>query len=109
MDIKMAISPLEFNGTITRTQEYSAMKQHEDNKAMLEQSHISVQVEKETKHHMNQVREGDDTPKEGNESESDRKGKNSYEGDGGKNRPKENKNSDGKMIVKGSSRFDISI
>lgn len=42
----MAIGPIELTGMVTRSQDISLYKQNEDNKPMVDQSNIQVNVQK---------------------------------------------------------------
>ena len=43
----MAIGPIEMNGIISRTQDYSTIKQNEDNKGLVQQQAFQTHFEKE--------------------------------------------------------------
>ena len=58
---------------------------------------------------LRQVRQGERTENEGKRFDAKEKGNGSYEGDGGAKRRREEKEKDGKVILKGQSSFDIKI
>ena len=100
------ISPVEMNGMVGRTQDFSIMKQHEDAKPLVDQGNFQQQVEKNTNNNSHTVIEGQKTETEGDNSGS----KNPYAGDGGRNRKKKDVvPSQGRMLVKKKSGFDMSI
>ena len=51
----MGISPLELNGTIARTQDYSVIRQNEEQKSLLDQGHFQNQLDKELNEKPHQV------------------------------------------------------
>ncbi|MBR1691259.1 MAG: hypothetical protein IJ711_00615 [Lachnospiraceae bacterium] len=106
----MAISPIEFQGVITRTQDVTSIQHNEDQKGMLHQSNFQMQMDKTIEHNLSQVRNADNADKKQNQTDAKEKGNGQYMGDGGKNRRKrEETPADGKVIRKGESHFDISI
>lgn len=105
---KMAIGPIEIQGTIGRAQDFSVVKQNEDNKGILEQSHLLNQTMKEAQHKPKVVSGVENT--ENKEFRYDAKdgSSNSYEGNQ-KNKKKKQQPTD-KVIPKGfGSGFDIKI
>lgn len=106
----MAISPIEFNATITRTQDFTTLKQNEDQKGVLQQSNFQTQMEKETKLQLSQVRTANNAEKKQDQTDAKEKGKGQYFGDGGKNRKKDETTSKAQGTIRsGGSSFDISI
>ena len=59
----MAISPIMYNATVQRTQDYTTMKQNEDNKGMVDQSNFMNKMEKEVKLQLSNVRSADNAEK----------------------------------------------
>ena len=51
----MAIGPIEMTGMVTRSQDISLLKQNEDNKPVIDQSNIQVQVNKKAQEQNKQV------------------------------------------------------
>lgn len=92
--------------TVTRTQDYTTIKQNEDNKAMIDQSHVGHHIQKETKQRAQQVSESDNTEWHNKKFDAKEKGDNEYSGDGGRQRREEPKE---KVVVKGHQGFDIKI
>lgn len=103
----MAIGPIELHGTIARTQDFSAVKQHEDQKALIDQGNFQNHFNKEIKERPHQVNHADNADFHNRKFDAKDKGSNQYEGDGGKNRKKPEE--DGKVFIKGQSRFDVKI
>lgn len=104
----MAVSLVELNGMIGRTQDYSSIKQNEDNKAMVDQANIHVQQNKKEEKNANTVCESEKgTPNE-NRADAREKGNGTYAGDGGRNRKKQVPQQ-GRVIKKGQSHFDMTI
>lgn len=105
----MAISRVEIQGQVTRAQDFTTLKQNEDNKGLVDQSNFQRQFDRNVENKLNQVQRGEHTENEGRRFDAKNKGNGSYSGDGGKRRRKEEKKTDGKVIVKGTSGFDIKI
>lgn len=103
----MAMGAIEL-GTIARSQDYTTIKQNEDNKNVDQQSILIQDRQKEDNQKTKQVNQSDDTQWQQKKFDAREKGSNSYEGDGGSKRKKE-KEPDGKVILKGRGGFDIKI
>lgn len=102
----MAIGAIEFT-TISRAQDFSTIKQNEDNKGMVDQSNFGMQVQKNTEQQTRQVQGGDETQWQEHRPDAKEKGNGQYEGDGGRRRKKQQPME--KMVVKGRSSFDVKI
>ena len=105
----MAISPLLFNGSVSRMQDVSVIKHNEDAKGMVDQTNFQNTFHKEIDSRVNQVHQSDDLENRQQKHDAKEKGKNRYMGDGGKNRQKEQKPQDGRVIPKTMSGFDMKI
>ena len=105
----MAIGMVELNGTIQRTQDYTAIKHQQDNKPSVDQANFQTQMDKKVEEKSTQVLQGDDTTRNENHADAREKGQNSYAGDGGANRKKKDNAQEGKVILKGMSHFDMSV
>ncbi|MEG1848025.1 MAG: hypothetical protein RRX92_00730 [Lachnospiraceae bacterium] len=105
----MAISPLEMNGAITRTQDYTTVKHNEDNKSMLDQSNIQTQFHKEVDVKTTQVHHAEDTENPKQKYDAKEKGHGQYEGDGGQKKKSTKEETEGRVIIKGQTSFDIKI
>lgn len=103
----MAIGAIEL-ATIARSQDYSNMKQNENNKVMTDQSNIVGQVRKEVEQNARQVRESDKTDWHNQKFDAKEKGNGQYSGDGGQKRRKDSEQ-DGKVVLKGHGSFDMKI
>lgn len=103
----MAMGSIEL-GTIIRSQDYTTIKQNEDNKGIAQQSALVQDRQKDDTRKMRQVNQSDDTQWQQKKFDARDKGSNSYAGNGGKDRGKE-KEPDGRVIVKGRGGFDIKI
>ncbi len=104
----MAIGAVELNGVISRTQDYSTIKQNEDNRGAVNQQNFQNQFEKQLDIRHTQVVQKDDLRKQEKKFDAKDKGDNEYYGDGGRKKKKE-ENANGKVIVKGRTSFDIKI
>ncbi len=104
----MGLGPIELNGAISRTQDYSTVKQNEDNKGMIHQEAFQTKFEKELDQRLTQVNRQEDIRREERKFDAKEKGDNEYYGNGGRRKKKENKDN-GKVIVKGRQSFDIKI
>lgn len=103
----MAMGPIEM-GTVARSQDYTMIKQNEDNKNIAQQSVLVQDKQKEDTQKTKQVNQTDDTQWQQKKFDAREKGSGSYEGDGGRKRKRE-KEPDGKVVVKGRGGFDIKI
>ena len=92
----MAIGMIEFQGSIQRTQDFTALKQQENTRPAVDQR-------------VREVVKGDDTNKGENHADAKEKGKGQYAGDGGAGRKKKDISKEGKVVLKGTSHFDMSI
>ena len=104
----MAFGSIEFT-TISRAQDYSSIKQNEDNKGMVDQGNFSAQVQKTVDQNMREVRGSDETRWHENRPDAKEKGNGTYTGDGGRRR--KGKQPQDRVVVKGSGRggFDMKI
>ncbi len=102
----LGVTPVEMNGMVTRTQDFSAVKQHDDAKPVIDQANSQVQVEKNAENRSNTVQEGQRT-----ETESDNAGGGlgSYFGDGGQNRKKKEEKKERVVRKRSGGGFDFSI
>ena len=106
----MAIGQIEIQGQITRAHDMTAYKHHEDTKGMVEQSNVGVQFTKHVEAQLTKVNRGEQAEYQNKKFDAKEKGKNEYNGDGGRRKKKEGKKeTDGKVILKGIGNFDISL
>lgn len=105
----MTISRVVLQGQVTRAQDFTTIKQNEDNKGMVDQSNFQRQFDRTVDNRLRQVNQGDRAENESKRFDAKEKGGGSYHGDGGQNRKKEEKEADGKVVLKGRSSFDIKI
>lgn len=102
----MAFGGMEI-GAVTRMQDYSIIKQNEDNKPMTDQVNIGQQVEKQTDRMTKEVHSSDNAEWYNKKHDAKEKGNNEYSGDGGKKRKKQE--NDGQVVIKSHQSFDIKI
>ena len=93
--------------TLTRTQDYSPIKQNEDNRGFIQQNAIGHEQKKEIEHRAKEVRSSDNTDWQNKKFDAREKGSNEYYGDGGKNRHR--KPDEGRVVVKGQQGFDMKV
>lgn len=105
----MAIGMIEFQGSIQRTQDYTALKQQENTRPTVDQSNFQLQIDKKVDQKVREVVRGDDTDKGENHADAKEKGNGQYAGDGGAGRKKKDISKEGKVVLKGTSHFDMSI
>lgn len=106
----MSISRIELQGTITRAQDYTTIKQNQDNKGMIDQSNFQTQFHKAVDTKLTQVHHSDNAENENKRFDAKEKGNGQYSGDGGRQRKKDaEKEQDGKVMIKNMSRFDMKI
>lgn len=106
----MSINPILMNATIQRVQDFSNMKQHVDQKPVVEQSMIQHTVQKTEQQKATQVVRQDNASMMHKKFDARERGSNSYQGDGGKNRKQQEqkKNKTGFPHEK-SNGFDMKI
>ncbi len=93
--------------SISRAQDYSSVKQNEDNRAMVAQTNITQDFRKTTEQKIREVHDSDNSEWHQRNPDAKEKGSNEYSGDGGRYR-KGGKPQD-KVVVKGRSSFDMKI
>lgn len=105
----MAIGQIEIQGQITRAQDFTSIKHNEDTKGAVEQANVSEQFSKQVEAQVTKVKRGDQPEYYNKKFDAKDKGSNEYHGDGGQNRKKkEQKEPDGKVLLKGVGSFNIS-
>lgn len=96
---------------ISRAQDYSGIKQNEDNRSMVAQTNITQDIQKTTEQHIREVHSSDDSDWHQRNPDAKEKGSAEYSGDGGRRR-KGSKPQD-KVVVKGKGSevrsFDMKI
>lgn len=105
----MAIGPVELNGAMTRLQDFTSMKHNEDTKGLVDQTNFQTQFHQEIDSRLNQVHKSDNAENGETKYDAKDKGKNSYEGDGGKKKKNDFSKEEGKVVRKGYSGFDMKI
>ena len=103
----MAFGAIEFT-TISRAQDYSGIKQNEDNKGMIDQGHIVDHVQKTAEQRSHEVQGNDGAQWQEHKPDAREKGNNEYRGDGGRRKNKNGKPVD-RMVVKNQGGFDMKI
>lgn len=104
----MAIGFVEMQGQITRAQDFTTVKHNEDTKGLVDQSNFGQQMTKQVEKQSHRVNERERAENRQKKFDSKEKGSNEYHGDGGRNRKRQNREADGKVLLKGVSTFDIS-
>lgn len=102
----MAFGSIELT-TISRAQDYTAVKHNEDNKSFVDQTNIGQQMQKTMQQRTKEVHSSDNADWHRKQSDAKEKGNNEYHGDGGSRRKKQEKHE--QVIVKGHSGFDMKI
>lgn len=105
----MTISRVEIQGQISRAQDFTTIKQNEDNKGIVNQNNIQREFNRSLDHKLHQVRQGDKAENQEKKFDAKEKGNGTYSGDGGQKRKKDEKKEDGKVILKGQGSFDMKI
>ena len=90
--------------TMTRSQDFTAIKQNEDNKAAMTQMTMGQQEDKAIKQRSQQVVKKEETQWHQRKFDAKEKGDNQYAGDGGKKRRQADQ-----VVVKGQQSFDVKI
>lgn len=92
--------------TIARTQDFTAIKHNEDNRAALAQINMNHQNDKEIQNRARQVVQAEETMWQQKKFDAKDKGSNEYNGDGGKRRQGK---PTAQVVVKGQQGFDVKI
>lgn len=103
----MAIGIVEMHGQITRAQDFTTIKHHEDNKGMVDQANFGQQMTKQVEQHAKRVNQQEKAENRQKKHDAKEKSRNEYHGDGGKQRKQEKREPDGKVLLKGMSSFDV--
>lgn len=93
--------------TIARAQDYTPVKQNQDNKGMIDQTNIGQQIQKEVNQRTREVHSSDDADWHNKKQDAKEKGDSEYHGDGGRQR--RGKQPKDQVVVKGYHGFDIKI
>ncbi|MCD7835728.1 MAG: hypothetical protein LUG83_03570 [Lachnospiraceae bacterium] len=102
----MAFGGMEI-GAVTRSQDYTIIKQNEDNKPVADQVNIGQQVEKQTDRMTKEVHSSDNADWYEQKPDAKEEGKNRYSGDGGRKRKKQTRVE--QVVVNGREGFDVKI
>lgn len=107
----MAIGIIELHGQVTRAQDYTMLKQNEDNRPVLEQANLGEQMTRQLERKAEEVNQTDKAEYYNRKFDAKDKGDNSYAGDGGRKRKKDGHGrEDGRVTLKGEgSHFDVSL
>ncbi len=107
----MSMGPMQINGILTRTQDFTALKHNEDMKPAMDQAAFQNTMQKTVERQLNQVQDTKETDTYQRRQDAKEKGKNEYQGDGGQKRRQSYNGAtpDGTVIRKDSSRFDCSV
>lgn len=107
----MAIGQIEIQGQITRAQDFTTYKHHEDTKGMVEQANVGMQFSKQIEKQVSKVNKGEQPEYQNKKFDAKEKGSNEYNGDGGRKgrKKQEKKELDGKVVLKSIGNFDISL
>ena len=92
--------------TITRSQDFTTIKQNEDNKGLIQQTTIGQHFEKKTEQRTHEVHSSDNSDWHNRKFDAKEKGSNEYSGNGGSQR-KQNKHE--RVVVKKHQGFDMKI
>ena len=101
----MAINPINIV-TMTRTPDFTAIKQNEDNRGAMAQMNMVQQEDKAQKLRAGQVTQKEEAGWHQKKFDAKEKGDNQYSGDGGKRRFS---NKEDKVVNKRQQGFDIKI
>lgn len=105
----MAIGSISLQGQISRAQDFSTIKQNEDNKVQVDQGNFQTHFNKEVNQNLNRVHHSDDPENQGKKYDAKEKGNGEYSGDGGKQRKNQKNEENPQNRTKGQRGFDIRI
>lgn len=105
------IRPVDMNGMISRSQDVTTMKQNENNKGMIDQNNFHQEFKKEIQHHMKKVNDPEKGQGEEYKYGDKKEGSQGSHSQNNRQKKKDNNQSDQKekVMIKGSSSFDIKI
>lgn len=98
----MGVGPIEFNGMVTRQQDFQNIKTQEDQKPIVDNMNYQNTVHKNVEANSSQVHDKNETAFSNDANQN----KNEYSGDGGRNRKKKK---DGTVINKSVRSFDVKV
>ena len=101
----MGVGSIDFT-TIVRSQDYSTIKQNEDNKVNVDQTNFGQHINKTVENKTKQVQNSEDTEWQNKEFDAKEKGSNAYSGNSEQRKKKQEKE---QVIVKGHKGFDIKV
>jgi len=108
----MALSPIEFNGSIQRAADIGVIKHQDDIKTAMNQSHIQSGINKAEEENANMVTIAENAKLQGFRYDARDESRNKYEIDKKKRRKtdEDSEQPDGRVINKSEiRRFDVSI
>lgn len=103
----MAFGSIELT-TISRSQDYTTIKQNQDNKVVVDQGNFEQQLNKNVEQLTREVHSSDNSDWQNKKFDAKEKGSNEYSGNGGKQRRKEEKQIE-KVVKKKPQSFDMKI
>ncbi|MGN0308823.1 MAG: hypothetical protein ACI4DN_11475 [Lachnospiraceae bacterium] len=104
----MAIGQIDLNNSMTRIQEFTTQRHNEDQRGLVEQNQLHNQFNKELNLNMRQVVKSEHTEYQNKKFDAKEKGSNQYSSDGGRKK-KKGQHSEGRVIPKEQSGFDVKI
>lgn len=106
----MAIGPIELQGTMMRTQDFTQLKHQEDTRGLVDQSHFQDQLKKEVDDRSYQVGSKDRAENQMKKFDAKDKGANEYHRqDKDKKKKKDEMPEQGRGVLKQPGGFDVSI
>lgn len=103
----MAVGPVTLNGMIPRTQDFSTIKQQEDNKSGMEQQYLQAHMKANKERQIHQVNHADDAGEHKKKYDAKEKGSNEYKGQQNKKKKEEKKQPEKGTYVRPSGGFDM--
>lgn len=103
----MAIGSISLQGQISRAQDFSTIKQNEDNKVIVDQGNFQSHFNKEVNQNLNRVHQSDNTENQGKKFDAKEKGNGEYSGDGGRRRKGQEQDSKERQIPRRG--FDMKV
>lgn len=103
----MALGSISLQGQISRAQDFSTMKQNEDNKVVVDQGNFQSHFKKEVDQNLSRVHQSDDTENQGKKFDAKEKGNGEYSGDGGRRRKGQEQNAKEQQVIRRG--FDMKV
>lgn len=107
----MAIRPVEVQGVVQRSQDIGQIKHNQDQKPLLDQNNIQLQMHRETERNLKQITKFENADKKENRYDAKEKGNGAYFGQKRQKRDKKEEEDGDSVTIKSINHgsFDVKI